>query len=130
MARLSISQLEGFIGLTSAPTIARHSTENPEGQQGDWQAILAGCSFARAMVSRASALPEPEWYALAGLLTRCVDGRTEFHALSSKDPRYDRGEADAKFEQAREASPPRTCRSIAEDFGHDGCLRCPFWMHA
>lgn len=97
---------------------------------GDWSAIVAGCAFAQHCVAHSAALPEPYWFVMGSLLSRCDEGYRQFHELSQADERYDPAETDAKFEHARSGSPPRTCRSIRDDLGYEGCSRCPMWRHA
>lgn len=113
----------------STQSLAAFDAEQ-EGIRGSWTSILAGCAFAQWCVENGDGMPEPEWYALAGLLARCEDGAATFHEISSQDHRYDSGEAAAKFDHAKSATPPRTCRSIHEDLGFARCRRCAFWRHA
>lgn len=139
MNTISLTDLELFGSRPDQSAIAAMGLakadegDHTAGRLGDWHGVFAGCAFAQACcdAGNAAATPEPHWYALAGILSRCEGGLAIFHKISSQDPqRYDPAEADAKFAQARDASPPRTCRSIREDLGFDGCGRCPLWRHA
>lgn len=137
MNRVTLAELERF-GVSEAiesPEGRRSSGCEPDapGGRGVWAGLLAGCGFAQSCSdpSNAQGLPEPHWYALASLLSRCDDGQIIFHEISALDrDRYDPAETDRKFIQAQTASAPRTCRSIHNELGFDGCRQCTFWRHA
>ncbi|WP_426046199.1 hypothetical protein [Brevundimonas sp. TWP3-1-2b1] len=136
MNSITLADLERFGAKADAGRAPDRRAEPPSGsptfsnELADWPAIVAGCAFAAHCVSHAAALPEPFWYAVAGLLGRCDEGHRQFHELSKADERYDSAETDQKLEHACTASAPRTCRSIRDDLGFDGCSRCPLWRHA
>lgn len=135
MMKVTLSQLEQFGELAiRTPTPSRGVAKEADANvTGDWNSLLAGCAFAQSCSDphNARRLPEPYWYALASLLSRCDGGLAIFHEISVQDVhRYDQADTEQKFVQAREASAPRTCRSIHEDLGFDGCRRCVFWGHA
>ena len=71
----------------------------------------------------AADLPEPEWYALLSILTRCKDGGRLAHDWSKAHPKYNPAETDAKLKQAMDKAGPRTCEGIRADFGThcNGC---------
>lgn len=137
MTTVTLVELERF-GLSDATRTlqtSRSADIDPAfvGRCGDWTGLLAGCGFAQSCSdpSNARSLPEPQWYALASLLSGCEDGQVIFHEISALDrDRYDSAETDRKFTQAQTASAPRTCRSIHEELGFDGCRQCTFWRHA
>ncbi len=136
MNSITLAELERFGANAGVDLAPIRRAGPPEGSpsftnaSADWSAIVAGCAFAAHCVSQAAALPEPYWYAVASLLSRCDEGHRRFHELSQADDRYDSAETDQKFEQAWTASAPRTCRSIRNDLGFDGCSRCTLWRHA
>lgn len=136
MNTITLADLERF-GVTpsSEPGGSRDANssadpDSPSSASGDWSAIVAGCAFAQHCVAHSAALPEPYWFAMGSLLSRCDEGHRQFHELSRADERYDPAETDAKFEHARSGSAPRTCRSIRDEVGFEGCSRCPMWRHA
>lgn len=86
--------------------------------------IVTGCAWAAQAVKNAGRMPEPVWYALAGIAGRCKGGEAEFHEISVEDSRYDPVETQEKLEHAMESAGPRTCASVSNHF--DGCRNCPF----
>lgn len=132
-ALLSLADLDRVASLYREPT-KRPSTpcrqsalDAPAQHQGalpTWAAVYAGCDALRSWASTANGLPEPYWFALAGIVGRCKDGRAAFHDLSSGDDRYDPAETDAKLDHALVGAGPHRCETI-QDAGGD-CADCPF----
>jgi hypothetical protein len=137
MNTITLSDLERLatVSVAKSTVSAVRSTDDEYAANrfGDWAGLIAGCEFSRFASdgANASSLPEPQWYALASLLSRCENGLAVFHDISAQDvERYDAAATDSKFAQAQAASAPRTCRSIGDDLGFSGCKRCVFWRHA
>lgn len=90
--------------------------------------IAAGCSmFAKFLEDG-----DPDngngdtlWRLAAGITHYVQDGEKLFHIASAKDPRYDRMEAQAKWEGYKAPAPPR-CTTV-KGAGHAGCETCPNW---
>lgn len=88
-------------------------------------ALTAGCAWLRHCQVDASRLPEPEWYAMLGIVGRCEDGEAQAHAWSTPDPRYTPAETTAKLQHAL-ASGPASCAHIAQHCGGQAyCQACP-----
>jgi hypothetical protein len=139
MNTVALADLERFGSLSDSQPIMPKDygkidrVEDVSDRFGDWSGLLAGCAFAQSCsaATNAATLPEPQWYALASLLGRCKNGLSIFHEISAQDAgRYDQAATEAKFAQAQTASAPRTCRSIRDDTGFEGCQHCVFWRHA
>lgn len=136
MNTITLSDLEQFGSVGRNVTVETAPFQNPgerdfhSNTSADWSAVVAGCAFAAHCVADAAELSEPHWFALGSLLSRCEGGHRLFHEISQADARYDATETDEKFAHAGSGSAPRTCRSIREDLGFDGCGRCPMWGQA
>ena len=102
----------------------RPTGEGSNGTLPSWPAVYAGCDVMREWADTIDGLPEPDWYALAGIVGHCDGGAEIFHELSQGDGRYDSAETDAKLAQAIKASAPRLCDGIAALGGN--CNKCPF----
>lgn len=69
--------------------------------------------------------PEPVWRQVAAVLKFCRNGETLWHEGSAKDPRYDRSEAQGKWDRY-EAGPPRCGGSThCETCTHKGRISSP-----
>ncbi len=64
------------------------------------------------------------WLATARILAQCTDGEKLFHEWSSKDPRYNKDEADKKWAESVKFNNAVTC-SRFETTNPSGCERCP-----
>src|SRR5690606_31934572 len=101
---------------------------------GDWdepnlpdanaERILAGCPFIQHCKEDAETLREPDWYKMINILAYCENGQELAHEWSRDYPGYSYEETQEKFERARKASKPFTCRKIAEDTGGEYCRGC------
>jgi len=87
--------------------------------------IISGCAWMRHCRDDARDLSEPEWYAMLSILGRCYEGEKAAHQFSAPHPGYDREITQQKYEQAIQASGPRTCEYIAEHFS-SVCADCSF----
>ncbi|MDQ6438173.1 DUF5906 domain-containing protein [Mesorhizobium sp. LHD-90] len=127
-------KLDDLKKLAAASTPTGRNKRNPsaDGQpasanetEPSFAAIEAGCAWAEAEAMN-SRMPEPTWYALAGIVGRCRDGTKLFHEISKVDPRYDETETQEKLEHAVAAAGPRTCSNIEEELGSEHCAACVF----
>jgi hypothetical protein len=77
----------------------------------DAGAIAAECAQVRRLRDAHGQLPEPEWYAVLGVLAYCDDsGRILAHEWSSGDPRYRSEDTARKLDQyVKHTSGPTTC---------------------
>jgi len=90
------------------------------------EAITKECSwYAFHTGEGAQSSSEPDWFAVASIVSRCEGGEELWHGLSSRYPGYDFTEAQRKYEHARDDAGPRTCVNIEGDLGHTGCMACP-----
>lgn len=90
--------------------------------------ILSRCLWALDCKENAATVIEPEWFALMGIAGRCENGIEVAHEISKSHPSYSPDETDAKVEHALEYG-PRTCESIASDFGFKDCQECRYSGH-
>lgn len=88
--------------------------------------MVGACAFLSHCRGNPTAVSEPEWYAAASLFAFCEGGDAAFHAFSKPDPRYSEAGTQAKLEQARARTKPRTCKSISEELGCAACSACHF----
>jgi hypothetical protein len=121
--RYEPADFEGLL-VSSPPTPKPFHADEDEA---DFQLVVGECSFLRHCRDDAAGLPEPEWYKGLSIISRCKDGRRLAHELSRSDPRYDFAETEAKIDQARSRSGPRTCRNIREEGGEPFCAGCRWW---
>lgn len=130
-----VTSLERRLGSKSDPrpssSLQKTSSESQSGHscsnaQADFDAVQAGCRWVQWAVDNSERLPEPDWYALAGIAACCTDGGATFHELSAADPRYNSEEASKKFNRADNEAGPRTCARISTDSAFSGCQECPF----
>lgn len=72
-------------------------------------------------------LPEPEWYAILGVLAHCGEpGHTAAHAWSAGDERYRPGDTAAKLAQYLSAADgPTTCARL-NALVPGSCILCPY----
>lgn len=89
----------------------------------DLQRVETRCAFMRHARDNAASLPNPEWYAWLGVLTRVVDGRDHAHAIGSSHPTYRKEDTDRQFDRQLRFG-PSTCDHIATL--HADCATCPF----
>src|SRR5207245_870809 len=61
--------------------------------------MVEGCAWLRHCRDDAATLPEPQWYALLGILGRCEDGEQLAHTWSQPYPGYAKEETAAKLQQ-------------------------------
>lgn len=91
-------------------------------QRYDFGLIEERCQFAQHVRADAATLPEPEWYAMLGIVAKCRGGDELAHQLSAPYPGYNRWETEAKYLRAKQVGPPRCehIRSISA-----ACTGCP-----
>lgn len=95
----------------------------------DLERITAGCAWLTHCQTDAAALPEPEWYAMLGIVGRCADGVAAAHDWSSSYQGYTVEATTKKLEHALAAAGPRTCATIRYDLGGEVyCQQCPNWQ--
>lgn len=69
--------------------------------------------------------PEPHWYAVLGVLSRCVDGEEKAHEWSSGHQQYSQKETADKLARTRALTGATTCAKFESvNFRH--CQGCPF----
>ncbi|MCB1744392.1 MAG: hypothetical protein KDK91_28750 [Gammaproteobacteria bacterium] len=123
---VSRERLEAVAGLAAfSPDMARREqdTRYPLPQL---EPIRRECAFIGHCYANAASLKEPEWYAALGIVGRCADGDRHAHDMSHAHPEYNTSETDRKLRRATDdaISGPRTCSSIADDLGFEGCAQC------
>jgi hypothetical protein len=113
-----------FASIRERDSVSRQEWDGPTAKI---EAIVEGCAWMCHCRDDAAILPEPEWYAMLGIVGRCEDGVRFAHDWSSPHPKYDREETDDKLEHALESAGPRTCADIQFSFGGGAyCDGCPF----
>jgi hypothetical protein len=134
-ATISLTELEmNFPGekssVAAGPSGKRPRTNSNQAQEPagrfDVTSVERSCAWIANAVSCSASLGEPEWYAAGRFYADTWEAEDRFHDLSSQHPGYDRVETAAKLQQAKRAAPPRTCATIARDFGTDHCSTCIF----
>jgi hypothetical protein len=91
-------------------------------QRYDFALIEERCAFAAHARADAATLPEPEWYAMLGIVAKCRGGDELAHALSAPYPGYNRWETEAKYLRAKQVGPPR-CEHVRTISA--ACATCP-----
>lgn len=96
------------------------------GQKNDRLEKIMACKFLRHCDKDRKTLPEPEWYAMIGVLARETGGAALIHNLSQGYPKYSRQETDAKILHALN-NPPMSCAKIKElwNCGQDCDVKSP-----
>lgn len=120
--------------LADAPWLATiEDTYTPSARNGRFpptplQPIVEGCAWLRHCRGDAATLPEPEWYAMLGIVGRVVEGDTIAHEWSSPYPRYSKEETTRKLQHALADAGPATCSAIRYDRGgEEYCRECQHW---
>jgi hypothetical protein len=108
-------------GVKDAKGIANIETELPSNPT----QIADRCPQVARLRDTKGNLPEPEWYAVLGVLAHCGEpGRKAAHAWSSGDQRYREVDTDAKLDQyLKNADGPTTCKRLG-DLVFGPCLKC------
>lgn len=83
------------------------------------------CEQVRALRDQNGNIPEPLWYAIAGVLAYCTDGEQAFHNWSSGHPNYTEAEAQNKLEQWKANGSVTSCAKLNADGIQGACARCP-----
>lgn len=90
--------------------------------------IVAGCAWLQHCQTDAARLPEPEWYAMLGIVGRCIDGEAQAHVWSAPYPGYDARKTAHKLKHALEDAGPRKCHGIRYSCNADAyCANCSHW---
>jgi hypothetical protein len=121
-------------GIAQAPWIQTfEDTSTPLFSNGTFplviiEPIVNGCAWLRHCRDDAATLPEPEWYAMLGIVGRCEDGEHLAHEWSAPDPRYTHKETAQKLRHALQDAGPRTCATIRSELGgEEYCRKCSHW---
>jgi hypothetical protein len=113
-----------------AEVIDSYTSPAPRGDFADahLDRMVPGCGWLAHCRDDAATLSEPEWYAMLGLVGRCVDGDQHAHAWSAPYPHYSQAETSKKLQHALAAAGPATCTRIRYDLGGESyCQPCPHW---
>jgi hypothetical protein len=120
--------------LADAPWLAEVvDTYTPPSGNGDFadahlDRMVPGCAWLAHCQDDATTLTEPEWYAMLGIVGRCVDGEQQAHAWSAPYPTYTQQETTQKLQHALRAAGPATCNRIRYDLGGESfCAGCVHW---
>lgn len=92
----------------------------------DAAAVMDGCEFLKWANANPGKVSEPQWYSALSIVARFEDGAEACHKMSEGHKGYSKDETDQKIEQALNASGPRTCKSIGDQW--DGCTKCPHYQ--
>ena len=95
-------------------------------QISDPNVVAERCGQVRRLRDAHGNIPEPEWYAVLGVLAHCgLPGRQAAHAWSAGDSRYSAADTDRKIDQyVANASGPTTCTRFGQ-LVNGPCLLCP-----
>jgi putative DNA primase/helicase len=92
------------------------------------ESIVQGCAWLGHCRDDAAMLSEPEWYAMLGIVGRCVDGEQLAQEWSASYSGYTPEETTQKLEHALTAAGPRTCKDIRQVLGgEEYCRTCQHW---
>jgi hypothetical protein len=112
-----------FVSIRERESVSRQEWD---GSTAKIEPILERCRWMRHCRDDAVALPEPDWYAMLGIVGRCEDGAKLAHDLSRPHRNYDMEETGDKLEHALESAGPRTCADIQLSLGGGPyCRACP-----
>ena len=90
--------------------------------------MLPSCAWLAHCQGDAATLSEPEWYAMLGIVGRCVEGEQHVQAWSAPYPKYDQTDTTKKLQHAIKAAGPRTCEYIRYELGGEPyCAGCGHW---
>lgn len=99
--------------------------ERIETKKSSHDSICKECSWYRdVVVEGAATCDEPNWFAGVSITARCRNGREIFMRYSAQHPNFKGRDAEKKFDRAIEEGGPRTCKSIENELGHNGCKTC------
>lgn len=71
-------------------------------------------------------IPEPQWYACLGVLSRCADGEAKAHEWSANGfDGYNRHETSERYARSLALTGATTCAKF-EGINPDGCRSCPY----
>jgi hypothetical protein len=92
----------------------------------DAELLASRCPWLRHCRDDAAKLLEPEWYAMLGIIGRCVNGEVVAQKWSEPYPQYTQIETETKLVQALKSSGPVRCNTIALNFGDHWCNNCAY----
>jgi len=84
-----------------------------------------GCGQIKKLLTEVGC-EEPLWYAGISVASRCRDGSTAIHEMSSHDPRYDATNTDNKSAQSLTAAEWSHGCEAFERANREGCEGCPY----
>ena len=92
--------------------------------------VIRKCNWTREYIRNQATEPEPNWYAMLGMMpylaAKGMDGNALAHVISEKHPTYTKAGTDRKFEQAKNSQRgPTTCARFRA-LDHHRCDECPF----
>ena len=87
----------------------------------DVTAIQEECEFLKEMKANQEAQTEPQWFAIASLLSRIPNGRELVHEYSKEYSEYDYEETEKKIDHSLKSA-PQTCGHICTIYD---CTKCP-----
>ena len=87
--------------------------------------VLKRCPHLQWQFDNPTAVPQPLWYAMIGVLRHCINGDKACHVMSQRDPaRYDANAVDTKIAQlANGGYGPTTCTKFELE-GSTHCKTC------
>jgi len=91
----------------------------------DNYAVQESCLFLKHCKENQETIGEPAWYAMLSIIGRLDNGQALCHEYSKEHSDYNSDDVDFKYQQALEASGPRTCDNIETLW--DGCKDCNYY---
>lgn len=90
--------------------------------------MVPSCAWLTHCRDDAAILSEPEWYAMLGIVGRCVEGEQHVHEWSAPYPQYNQADTTKKLQHALKAAAPRTCDYMRYELGGEPyCAGCGYW---
>ncbi len=121
--RFIFEEITGDAEIKRADTVAKEVWKRYP--RPDQKNILSGCEFLKACKAEPNKVSEHQWYAMIGILSFLPDGEKLTHDYSSGYKGYDPQETQEKFDQAKRASGPRTCKDISTR--SESCKSCQYY---
>jgi len=115
-----LTEITGDKELKGADTLAKEVFRKYA--KPDEENVLAGCEFLKWCKASPNDVSEHQWYAMVGVTAHLPNGEKLTHEYSAGYKTYDVQETQDKYEQAKRAAGPRTCKDIGSRWS--GCTSC------
>jgi hypothetical protein len=111
--------------VSALPTLTQALIVEPDYAPVHADDIADQCAQVKWLRDAQGCTPEPHWYAVLGVLSRCVDGQEKAHEWSKGHPQYQPLETENKYQRTLALTGATTCAKF-ESINYRGCDGCPF----